>query len=635
MAVESIYRFLIRMSEEDPGLPYRFQDPLAGKTEVGKVIWGEELFFMVRKKWAQELAELIITCLASQSPSENLLQCLHENPLHLYLSDVSRRLKLLLGEGLIEAEQLYALGIQLATASDIDAAVKLGMLILGLFENDVTARILRTLGLHSALTLYAVEASRNFRNQNQFVFDLAKNTLGYGKLIALHDLEPVRQEQKEWMFSRGGLNEAAPNISAIICLEKADMAVYYRNLHLTKETFSKLSYLFAYAGEESQLQKFALSLSLAEKYLETASAYARSFIDLASLIVLRKSMIFLQREDAAEAAANGWTKEKNKTMAKLCEEITSQPRWEHILSIELAQPRQQTSLIMLVVKEMGLTPDFPDLVPLLERDPFDLDLLQHILIDHPGVYLDQAYDYLQVLLPEETRANDPEDIPEKMITSKHKPDIWLVYLLKALRKEKHYDEALFLQGLTCRFPDVRIEATRCLRATYGQWSEQVRPALEKACAREPAWRIAERMQRLLDRDRGKGKEQRYLDVSEVLVEPSPSDVPILNTRIAGALHRDLTVVDGQLETGDLLCLIREPKNRYDNLAILVTTASGYVLGYVPRVDNPIPAALMDGGEKLYAVLLQFNSEQSAIALQIRLHKTAPPGTDPSCRGLTP
>ena len=113
------------------------------------------------------------------------------------------------------------------------------------------------------------------------------------------------------------------------------------------------------------------------------------------------------------------------------------------------------------------------------------------------------------------------------------------------------------------------------------------------------------------------------------------DAYILNTRIAGALHRDLTVVDGQLETGDFLCLIREPKNRYDNLAILVTTASGYVLGYVPRVDNPIPAALMDGGEKLYAVLLQFNSEQSAIALQIRLHKTATPGTDPSCRGLTP
>jgi hypothetical protein len=48
-----------------------------------------------------------------------------------------------------------------------------------------------------------------------------------------------------------------------------------------------------------------------------------------------------------------------------------------------------------------------------------------------------------------------------------------------------------------------------------------------------------------------------------------------------------------LAVGDELELRREPENPHDPNAIEVYTQNGYKLGYVPMIENPIPAALAD------------------------------------------
>ena len=79
-------------------------------------------------------------------------------------------------------------------------------------------------------------------------------------------------------------------------------------------------------------------------------------------------------------------------------------------------------------------------------------------------------------------------------------------------------------------------------------------------------------------------------------------------------------MEGQVETGDILYLVREPENKYDPKAIMVTTEDGYVLGYVSKADNKMPASLLDDGEKLYAVLLSDNLEQGKPEIKIMLSK---------------
>ena len=61
-----------------------------------------------------------------------------------------------------------------------------------------------------------------------------------------------------------------------------------------------------------------------------------------------------------------------------------------------------------------------------------------------------------------------------------------------------------------------------------------------------------------------------------------------------------------LNVGDRLQLIREPKNVYDELAILVKDAKGHKLGYVPRRNNAPYARMLDAGKVLYAIIDDIN-----------------------------
>ncbi len=72
-------------------------------------------------------------------------------------------------------------------------------------------------------------------------------------------------------------------------------------------------------------------------------------------------------------------------------------------------------------------------------------------------------------------------------------------------------------------------------------------------------------------------------------------VYLLSVPIAGFyFHEGMRAeVFARLKLGDELELRREPDNPHDANAIAVYSQDGIKLGYVPRIDNPIPAAIAD------------------------------------------
>lgn len=588
---DSIYQYISLTADENPGLPYRFQDPLlAGRRDVGGVFWGEALPDSLKEKLALELMEVVNAKLKVGDPDDALKDFLETAPIYQYISQLTKRIKLLIAEKLLNDDELYAFGMRLATQSVYDEEVKLGILILGFFDNDIARQVITVLGLHSVLTMFAVKASENFVDNNEFLFYLLQNTVGYGKMCVLHFFEPVLPKHKKWLFEYGSQNEAAPNLSAIMCLEKVDMAAYYDDLTLTINNFSNLSFLLTYAVEESHLSDFTLNPMIFEKYLDAAPKLARHFIDFAALTVLKKSMIAAGYGD--DTPYYDEENEDECELYKTCCEILGHKKWKKILLSEMEQPLQSTSIVILALKESGLVPGFPAFAHLLERDWFDMEILDFLLLVHPDYYLTAVIEYLNTVVPDEVLAENPQDITENDLSSIYKPDFWHVFLLKAFRKQRRNDEALFIRCLTSRFPDLRIEAVNALRIFKGDWGTDVRPALEHACEIEPVGNILKKMQRLLGSTSDPHKEQRYVDTAEIAVKTSTYDTCVINTEIAGTVYRDLLPVEGQIESGDILYLMREPENRYDSNAILVTSDDGYVLGYVPRVDNDVPAAML-------------------------------------------
>lgn len=101
--------------------------------------------------------------------------------------------------------------------------------------------------------------------------------------------------------------------------------------------------------------------------------------------------------------------------------------------------------------------------------------------------------------------------------------------------------------------------------------------------------------------------------------PFERDIFLFGTEIAGTNYAEnIHALYESLNEGDMVALVREPDNPYDEYAIRIETSDskligyypsegllpddGSKLGYIPRVNNKIIARLMDAGKLIYGVI---------------------------------
>ena len=104
-----------------------------------------------------------------------------------------------------------------------------------------------------------------------------------------------------------------------------------------------------------------------------------------------------------------------------------------------------------------------------------------------------------------------------------------------------------------------------------------------------------------------------------LPKPFVQEVELLNCNIAGTTFLNLKDIEPNLKKNQLLVLKREPKNKYDDKAILILTEDGQKLGYVPQERNEILSNLMDAGKLLFGRLDEKNWVGSWLRLDIQVY----------------
>ena len=86
-----------------------------------------------------------------------------------------------------------------------------------------------------------------------------------------------------------------------------------------------------------------------------------------------------------------------------------------------------------------------------------------------------------------------------------------------------------------------------------------------------------------------------------MIKPLTKEIHLFDTYVAGvSFLKDKTVLQ-EISSGDRLTLRRED-NKFDDKAILVLTADGKKVGYVPEKDNIIFSRLMDAGKLIVAYI---------------------------------
>lgn len=99
-------------------------------------------------------------------------------------------------------DKFYIYSLHLMTQSANIECVKAGMMIQELFgQSDEVKGMVRTLGLSDEFTLYSVFIMRNWENGNTEIMNIAKSVNGWGKVHAVHYIEPDTEEIKYWLLT--------------------------------------------------------------------------------------------------------------------------------------------------------------------------------------------------------------------------------------------------------------------------------------------------------------------------------------------------------------------------------------------------------------------------------------------------
>ena len=103
------------------------------------------------------------------------------------------------------------------------------------------------------------------------------------------------------------------------------------------------------------------------------------------------------------------------------------------------------------------------------------------------------------------------------------------------------------------------------------------------------------------------------------LDAGANTVHILDCLVAGTTYRNLADAAMNLRTNDILVLKREPGNEYDPMAVMVISANGDVMGYVPRGKNEVPAHMLDQSQVLFARVRDKDWQGAWLKLDIRLY----------------
>ena len=105
-----------------------------------------------------------------------------------------------------------------------------------------------------------------------------------------------------------------------------------------------------------------------------------------------------------------------------------------------------------------------------------------------------------------------------------------------------------------------------------------------------------------------------------LPKPFEREIFLFETRVAGTTHVEgIMDLEPHLNIGDKLDFFREPENPHDAGAIVIRTAGGNKIGYVPQDDNVIFSRLMDAGKLLFARIYEKQKKGNWLKLDIKVY----------------
>lgn len=617
----------------------------AGKYEVLQLYMNEGLSHRNKKNISKGLIDALIQYFKDED-YKALTEYINSYKLIDYYYVFTGKLEFILREGLIDMEPFHVLCHKLLYKGNTYEEVKVGLALATVCRTqdlDDIQEIIDIFSRNPEFYFYIIKLAKNYNKVNSYIYNLAKKSHSYGRIIAMSYLEFLTADIKIWCIEEGWKSGVYDELSATLVLDDIDIGWYIDNANMDSEKTSNLSRLIQSYFQFNNLYHYEFYKSIFEKYLPNVEIHGKNLEDLITLIQIQE---FIQKDVESN---NALYSIPTKYMDSLAD-ILFTKRWIRVLENSLSSAEGSIEYIIKSSRIFDFKLTFNHLTGYLNKDISDVNIYKYIMKEGDVSSKRQLIEFalnnfnLEVILPhidkekhleDENNIHNLENLDLKALDVDIEIDDFDDLLINDALKEDTFKEDecleiiianlgdlskeminLNLKALSARLDETKKHAIKNLRKCQSLLKEEHKKIIGQTAENEESYNIKNGLQKLLDNRNL--KQIQYVNIRDLIVRPYIKDIYISSMNIAGVYCRDTTPIEDSLTKGDIVYLKREKDNLYDHNAIQVITRDGYVCGYIPKKDNFILKNLLDGGKYLYGIVKETNFEENHIRIRVYL-----------------
>lgn len=598
--------------------PYEKIDMLmAGEKECDAIYLDQSITAREKEELANGLLEILIESFKYEGKAEDVIRFIKRFPIIDYYFIFIDKIKILLKERMITKEELFITGKYYANECEESEGIKLGLTLLRFADNIDALEILKIYSNHNEFIFYCIEAIKEYSMCNSIIFNIAKASNGYGKIIAVSNLEPLTEEIKEWIIEEGSLNNILEEVLLILKFNEYDYLNYFGSGRKTKNKYEIFTRNLKLLCQIEDTLREYITFEIINLYFEY---YKKFDINFDNLYVMYSMLMLLYDED------NKMASELSEFEKELRDNITNKIlsyNYEEIIKDEISFGSYDKKIAIDIASVFDIELKFNDFKDILKYEPFNNYIYQYILekedkLDKNNLikFACENIDFDKINYEKETIYE--EEINKEYIDYRYAQDIALYLIISDMEDlAKDYID-INIKALKTRYIATRRAAFANLKNFYEYKSKEINEEIKIACSLEDDKNLKRSMERFLNNRNDEEKESRFINIEDIKVKPHSKDIFLLQTHIAGIKYRDLTIIEEKLIKGKEVFLKREKDNLYDKNSIMILADNGYLLGYIPKSENVILKNLIDYGKIIYGEITDISEDFSEIKVDLFL-----------------
>lgn len=389
-------------------------------------------------------------------------------------------------------------------------ALKLGILLLGLYGDASDLEMLLTLGRHEEFTLFsALAVARLVPDPVALWWRMARGLQGWGKVHlvericdVLEESEGGHEEVRAWLLREGCENNVLPEYVACRCAIGGDLhralAASAPDEALLDGASTIFEALMNDEGPSEDMTDYEHGVEVAQRLLDHLERDCDALKRLSTVVVMHAWIENIgvgpeERRNVLEAL--GWTPHRRNELLARCKAIIERDCWKSkVEAAYQSDDANQRQLAWSVASAVGVDL-WEKAFRLLERNPLD-DELYYTLLQSDDLYRQRrVMAFAERNLPLDKIASGPST--ELGFGEEWRPHQCLTFVLQELRRPGLFSPSLVIAGLRSPVVRVRTMAAAALESQpVDTWGPDMAEALERSLKAEPNDKLRGRLQEL-------------------------------------------------------------------------------------------------------------------------------------------